>query len=430
MVLLASAAGAVPVLSHWVMANGARVYFVPAPSVPMMDVRVVFDAGGARDGGKPGLARLTSILLGDGAGELDADGIAQRFESLGAQFDTQSLRDMGIVSLRSLTDPVLLQPALESLASVLAQPRFDPADLARERDRMLVALRAEEQSPSSIASKRFYAELYGSHPYGQPPQGTAASLAAITRDDVLAFYRRYYVGRNAVVTIVGALSRAQAAATAEQVVGALPAGAPAPALPPVAPLAEAKEVTVRYPSAQTHVLVGQPAMMRDDPDYFPLCVGNHILGGNGLVARLSRQVRERRGLAYSVDSYFSPMHRAGPWIMGLQTRNAQADKAIAVLRATFERFLRDGPTEEELKEAKSNLIGGFPLQIESNADIVDYLGAIGFYELPLNYLATYTARIAAVTREQVMNAMRRRLHPERMVTVVVGKLHLQGGASR
>ena len=231
------------------------------------------------------------------------------------------------------------------------------------------------------------------------------------------------------MAIVGALSRAQAEAIAEQVIGALPAGTPAPDLPPVAHLTEAKEVTVRYPSAQTHVLVGQPAMTRNDPDYFPLYLGNHILGGNGLVARLSQQVREQRGLAYSVYSNFSPMHRAGPWIMGLQTRNAQANKAIAVLRATLERFLRDGPTEKELKEAKANLIGGFPLQIESNADITGYLGGIGFYELPLDYLTTYTAHIAAVTRQQVLDAMRRRLHPDRMVTVVVGKLGPQGGAS-
>ncbi len=161
-------------------------------------------------------------------------------------------------------------------------------------------------------------------------------------------------------------------------------------------------------------------MRRGDPDYFALYVGNHILGGSGLVSRLSEEMREKRGLSYSVYSYFLPMEQAGPYQMALQTRNDQADEALAVMRETLDQYLKEGPTGDELEAAKKNITGGFALRIDSNSKILDYLVVIGFYDLPLDYLKAFNDRIMAVTREQIIDAYRRRVLPDAMSTIIVG----------
>ncbi len=419
-ILLAPPLGATPKIEHWQTANGARVLFVPAPQVPMVDVRVIFDAGSARDADRPGLAQLTSSLLAEGAGELDADAIAERFDDLGARLGAGAERDSAYVSLRSLSDDDKLDVALETMATVVSAPRFAAVDLERERGRTLVALRAERESPGAIAQKAFYRAVYGAHPYASPPQGNEESVAALRREDLVEFHRRYYVARNALVAIVGAVGRDRAAAIAERLTQGLPVGQAAAPLPPVPALEAPQVIRIDHPSQQTHLLIGQPGMSRSDPDYFALFVANQVLGGGGLVSRLSEEVRARRGLSYSVYSFFSPMLRAGPFQMGLQTRNDQAEQAREVLLETLRAYLRDGPSDEELDAVKRNLTGGFPLRIDSNGKIAGYLGVIGFYQLPLDYLDQFTGRIEALSREQVHRAMRERVDPQRLVTVIVG----------
>lgn len=418
--LFALPATAMAPIEHWQTANGARVYFVPAPELPMVDVQVVFNAGSARDGGQPGLAQLTHVLLDKGADGLSADTIAQRLEGVGARLSGDSLRDMALLRLRSLNDLKYLQPAVEVFAKVLAKPDFNAADLERERARMLVSLQHDQQKPGTVAEKTFYAALYGEHPYAVPPEGTVDSLDALDRAALRAFHARYYVARNAVVAIVGALDRAAAERLAEAVTEALPAGEPAPVLPAVNDLQAAQEKRIAHPSSQTHVLVGQPGMRRDDPDYFALYVGNHVLGGGGLVSRLSDEVREKRGLSYSVYSYFLPMAERGPFQLGLQTRNDQVDEALQVLRGTLAEYIAEGPTAKELEAAKNNITGGQALRIDSNRKILEYLAVIGFYDLPLDYLETFNSKVEAVTLEQVREVFQRRIRPERMLTVLVG----------
>jgi zinc protease len=297
--LFSSLVLAVPQIQHWTTTNGARVYFVPAPELPIVDIQVVFDAGSAKDGPDSGLAQLTNGLLNEGAGTLDADQIAARFEDLGAEFGSDAERDMAEVSLRSLVEPALLDPAVDTLALVLTQPTFPKDAFERERKRTLVALLAQQQDPGAIASQAFFAAVYSQHPYGSLPLGTEKTLQGLGIADLRAFHRRYYVGRNAVVAIVGDVDRQQAEKLAERVVGRLPPGERAITVPPVPPLSAAREKRTNYPSAQTHVLIGQPGLSRDDQDYFPLYVGNHILGGSGLVSRINDEIREKRGLSYS-----------------------------------------------------------------------------------------------------------------------------------
>jgi zinc protease len=418
---------ATPEIQTWNTGNGARVLFVAADALPMVDVQVVFDAGSARDGLRYGLAQLTSDLLGEGTGELDADAVAATFEGLGARFGHGAQRDMANVSLRSLTDPALLDPALDLLAGLLAAPSFPEAALERERGRMLLDLQAEQQSPGTLASKAFFRALYDDHPYGNPSNGTEASLGALTRDDVVTFYNRYYVAANALVAIVGDLDRAAAEALAERVTAGLTPGRKAPDLPPVPKLLVPVSVHLDHPSAQTHVLVGQPGMHRGDPDYFQLYLGNHAFGGSGLVSRLNQEVREERGLAYSVYSYFMPMRQDGPFQMALQTRSDQAAEAISILQENLERFVAEGPTAEELAFSKRNVTGGYPLRIDSNGKMIGYLAMIGFYDLPLDYLERFIERVEAVELEEVADAITRRVDPARLVTVTVGPSNPQGG---
>ena len=408
-------------IENWTLGNGARAYFVESRELPMLQVRVVFDAGASRDpAGKAGVATLTAAMLDEGTKGLSANDIAVRFESVGAEFGTGVDRDMASVSLRSLSDSALLDPALVLLAQLLAAPSFPVADLELKRAQSLVALQKDAQSPGAIASKTFYRELYGQHPYASDPLGDEKSLKAITREDLMAFHRRYYVGANARVVIVGDISKRQARKVAERVVGKLPAGkAPGP-LPPVRKLFTGWQKHVMFSATQTHVNMGHPGMRRGDPDYFPLYVGNYILGGGGLVSRLSVEVREKQGLSYSVYSYFLPLRMPGPLYIGLQTKNTQRDQAIKLVRQVLTKFVAEGPTEKELEAAKKHLTGSFPLRIDSNGKIAEYLAVIAFYDLPLNYLDNFISRIEAVTLKQIRDAFRRRVRPEHMVTVTVG----------
>jgi len=415
-----AAAYALPDIQSWKTDKGAKVLFVEAHELPMVDVRIVFDAGGARDDKQPGVASLTNALLDQGAAGLNADQIAQGFEQLGSNLGGGSARDMAWMSLRSLTDSKLLKPSLKLFGKVLAKPDFPKADFEREQKRTLIGLEYQKQQPKSIASRAYYEGLYGDHPYAHDPSGTEASVKALSTDALRSFYERYYVANNATVVIVGDVSRKQAQAIASDMADALTEGDKAAALPEVADLKGEQDTFIEHPSTQSHVLMGGPGLKRRDVDYFALYVGNHILGGSGLVSRISQEIREKRGLSYSAYSYFTPMKRKGPYTLGFQTRNDQRQEALSVLRETLQNFIDKGPTKKELQSSKNNIIGGFPLRVSSNGKISQYLAVIGFYDLPLDYLTKFTANVDAVTTEQIQDAYRRRVHPDRMVTITVG----------
>jgi len=415
-------AGASPKIETWDTTKGARVLFVEAPDLPILDIRVVLDAGSARDGEHSGLASLTATMLTQGAGDWDADAIAERIESVGAQLSTGAGRDSASLSLRTLTEQPALDKALETMAKVLSEPAFDEADFERVRQNALIGLRQEEQDPATVGSKAIYRKVYGNHPYATDPAGTRETVGGLRREDLVKFHRRYYVASNAVVAIVGAISRAQARDLAENLTSGLETGEPPPELPPVPDLSNQAMEELDFPSTQTHIYAGQPGMRRLDADYFPLYLGNHILGGSGLVSLLSEEVREKRGLSYSVYSYFLPMSERGPFLMGLQTKNDQAAKARAVLVDTLRRYREEGPTEKELAAAIKNITGSFPLRIASNSKVVQYIAMIGFYGLPLDYLDRFNEHVSAVTTEQIRDAFKRRVDPDRFATVIVGPL--------
>ena len=425
--LIASAAGLWVVqahaalnIQHWQTPQGARVIFVESHEIPMLDVAVDFPAGSSYDpADKKGLAHLTHGLLDQGAGGLTDTDIAHRLADVGAVLGGRFERDRAGVTLRTLSSAREREVALDVMARVIQTPTFASGVVAREKQRVLAALREMEAQPSDVAEKAIYKAIYGKHPYAHPEPGEVSSVTPLKAQDLRAFHRRYYTASNAVVAVMGDISRAEAEALALRLTAKLPKGDVVAALPPPLPT-PASETRIPYPSAQSHVLVGGMGVARDDPDFFALYVGNYVLGGGGFDSRMLKEVRDKRGYAYSAYSYFLPMAVPGPFLLGLQTKNAQTDDALKVARETLNQFVTEGPTEVELTQAKSNLSGGFPLRIDSNKKIIEYLSLIGFYKLPMDYLDTWVAKVNAVDVAAVKQAFARRVHPEQMATVVVG----------
>ncbi|MDH5610972.1 MAG: insulinase family protein [Gammaproteobacteria bacterium] len=420
--LVSIQAHAMPDIQSWQSDNGAKVMYVHVNGLPMVDVRVVFDAGSARDDGLSGLAALTNGLLAEGAGGQTAQVLAEQFESVGAQLENDSLRDMAIVGVRSLTDKAYLDTALSALSTVLSQPDFNQSEFERELARMKVAVTARKQSPSDIADEAFYKAIYGDHPYAVPSGGTEESVERLNLDAIKAFYKKYYVARNALIVMVGAIDRPQAEMIANNLSKGLAAGEKAVSLPEVKPLTESKVIRIQYPSKQAHIFMGQPGMKRGDKDYFSLYMANHPFGGSGFASRLVKTIREDRGLAYSVYSYFSPMREAGPFMMGMQTRADQTDQAVALLQAELEKYLAEGPAEDELDDSISNVVGSFPLNLDGNGKLMGYLAMIGFYNLPDDYLQDFVKNIESVSPAGAKNAMARRIKVDKLVTVIVGDI--------
>ena len=418
--LLSRWAGATPKIEHWLAPSGARVFFVENHDLPMLDVQIDFAAGSVRDpDGKSGVAALTSGMLDLGASDLDEREIASRLADVGAALSGSADIERASLHLRTLSVDDKRLPALALMRSVLVAPQFPAEVLAREKARTIAGLKESAIRPEVIAARTFWRLLYPGHPYGRDV--TPESVASIGRDDLVEFHRQHYTAANASVTLVGDLSRAQAQALAEELTAELPAGGAAtPGAPPVVPSTTPVEERVAHSAAQAHVLIGLPALKRGDPDFFALAVGNYTLGSGGFVSRLMREVREKRGLAYSVGSHFMPLAQSGPFEIRLQTKKAQADEALGVVRVVLQRFIADGPSVTELRAAKQNLVGSFPLRLDSNGKILDNVALIGFYGLPLDYLDRYAENVEKVSANDVRAAFARHVAIDRLVTVVVG----------
>lgn len=407
-------------IQQWQSSQGGQVYFVASPGLPMVDIRLVFDAGSARDGRHKGVASLTASLLETGAGQWNADQLAQRFDDVGAQFQYATSKDTSSMSLRTLTQADLFAQALTTFEQIISQPRFAEQDFQRIKNQTLVRLKQQQERPGYIAKKKFYQSLYAQHPYAHLKAGNHESVTAIQLADIQKFYQQYYVSNNAVLVIVGDLTEAQARATAESLFKSLRAGKKAAELPPVNLPVKGKKQHIDFSSTQTHVLAGLPVLSRKDVDYFPLYVGNHILGGSGLVSKLFGEIREKRGLAYSAYSYFSPLAVQGAFTMGLQTQNKQRAVAIEVMQQTLDDFITQGPTQAELIAAKKNLTGGFVLRFDNNRKLLNYAAMIAFYQLPLDYLDTFQDKVSQVTLEEIKSAFRRRVKTDLLQIISVG----------
>ena len=426
MTISALSAHAAVNIQHWQTSSGAEVYFVENHDLSIVDLSVNFAAGSARDTAeKSGLAGITRYMMTLGAAGMSDEVIANKLADIGAVLGGEFDGDRAALKLRTLSSEREQKQALDVFGKILQKPDFPASVLAREKARIISGLEESATQPEGMVNKAFMTALYGSHPYSLDESGEIATVAKLSVADLQAFYQQYYRANGAVIAMMGDLSRAQAEAIAESMASGLPKGPANPAIAqvtyPNAPVTQ----RIAHPASQSHILLGYPGIKRGDPDLFPLYLGNYVLGGGGFVSRLTEEVREKRGLVYSVYSYFMPMAEVGTFQIGLQTKKEQADEALKIVRATLADFLAKGVTDAELKAAKANVIGGFPMRIDSNSKILDYLAVIGFYKLPLNYLDEYNSKVAAVTAAQIKDAFNRRLKPENFVTVIVGAPNTQ-----
>ncbi len=401
--------------------EGAKVLFVQTKGLPILDISLNFDAASGKEGEKYGLASLTNSLLGSATQYRNEEQIINAFESLGAQFSGYSLKDMSIVSLRTLSRESILRKSLNIFTEVVTQPSFKQKYLTRAKRQILQSIRAAQQSPSSIASIAFNKAVFGEHPYAHEAIGTQDTIGNITTKDLKHHYQQFFVAKNLIIALVGDVSKVKAKQIARQISHGLNIGQKAKANPVVKPLNDAQDIHIDFPSKQTHLLIGQTGVNRSHPDFYPLYLGNHIFGGSGLTSILSGEIREKKGLAYSVYSHFSQMQSNGSFTMKLQTKNAQANKARKIAVQTLNNFINNNIDKQKLQDGKDNIIGGFALQTASNANILTYLSIIGFYNLPLDYLDTFTDKIKDISTQDIQNAFAQLINTDKLVIVSVGQ---------
>ena len=425
--VLQQAAHAAPPIEQWTGAGGARVHLVSLPTLPMLDVQIDFDGGSRRDPlAQAGLAQATAIMFDKGVeaqGGLaakDENALVEAWADLGAQFSVQASADRLSVRLRTLTQPETLASAVELASRQLAHPLFPEGVWTRERDRLVAGWRQAQTRPDTLANRLFAQAVYGDHPYGFEPQPETWARIQVT--DLKGFHQRHVRACDARVTLVGDIDRQQAEGLVTRLLSGLSARAcdPLSDVAEVSGLAAAQEVRRPFQAAQAQILVGQPGFPRQDPDFLALTLANHMLGGGGFTSRLMQEIREKRGLTYGIHSYFTPGRHAGAFTVSMQTRPDQAQEAVDLIHAEIRRFVETGPTDEELQQARDSLINGFALRLDSNRKLLDNVASMAWNDLPLDYLDTWTDQVAAITRQQLMDALRRVIDPGRMVTVVVG----------
>lgn len=406
-------------IQTWETSAGAKVLFLPTQQLPMLDIRLTFNAGGARDGELAGLARLTNHMLDQGTEQLDVTALATAFENLGAEVSLDSYRDMAVASLTTLTDEAVLDKALDLFTQVLTEPSFPEDNLERLRTCTLQQLKMQQQTPGPQLSRAFQAALFKDHPYGQTSLGTEESLQKIHTQELRDFYHAYYTAANATLAIVGDISREQAEQMSEQITAKLPQGKAAPTLEAAQHQAASHE-HITFNSSQTHITLGNQVVGREHPDYIPLYVGNHILGGGSFSAILMDEVRQKRGLVYGIYSSISPMAAAAPFTIQLQTANSNKDDALALTLTLLKEFIDEGPTQAQVALAINDLTGSFALSTASNSALVGQLSVIGFYDLPLDYLATLHHDLQQVDAQEIKAAFAKHLDPQQLVMVSIG----------
>jgi len=408
--------------------KGAKAYLVQTKALPMVDIEVSIDAGDRYDpAGKSGLADMTAALMNYGVQDdkrmLSEAQIADEIADLGASIGLSVGGERAILRIRSLSRKDLRDRAVQLASAMLAAPTYDPNIVGREKQRTITSLLEAETKPEYVLDRRFKKMVYGTYPLADSP--SVKSVGAITPTDLVQFHKQFYRSDRMIVSIVGDVDQTEANEIIRALLKRIPQSGPVIApLPefqrsPVEPLAQ-REVQIPFDSQQAHIAMGMTAVARNNPDYFPLLVGNYVLGGGGFVSRLMNEVREKRGLAYSVSSYFAPGKDTGIFQAGLQTKNDQSSVALQVMSDTIAKFIADGPTTSELVAAKANLVNGYPLRIDNNRKLLDNVSSIAWNDLPLDTMEVWTKQVEAVTLDQVKSAFEKYLAMDRMKIVVLG----------
>lgn len=420
MMLLATPVFAVDIQT-WQLENGAKVFLVERHDIPILDVQIDFDAGTRRDDpNKIGVADFSNGLADSSVGQLSEEAFKEKITELAIGLGSFSSLESAGISLRTLSKPATLSEATKLANLILTEPRYEAAIIKREQDRAVQSLKQGETDPGFLAGRAFTKLNYPTHPYGFDARETENSIRKITREDLVNFHKKHFVTEGAIVSIVGDIDKNGANNLALALLKNLPKQAePLPDLPQVI-VKGGQSTNIAHPASQAHIVMGYPVFTRDDPDYYALLVGNYIFGGGGFDSRLMKELRDKRGFTYGAYSSLSPLQDKGVFQIGFSTKKESAAEALDVSKQVLTQFIKEGPTDAELKQAKDNIIGGFPLRFDSNRKLIGYLSVIGLYNLPLSFLDDYPAKVQALTKEDIKAAWQKRIKPEELNIVVVG----------
>ena len=410
-------AGVVPKRS--VLDNGIVLLTSEQKALPMVSIELLIDAGSRYDApNQEGLANLVAKLLTYGTKRRTALQINETLDFLGASLSTGCSDDLASVSMTILKKD--LTTGLELLGDILLNSTFPQQEIERQKQSVIASIKARDESPGDIAQRRFAAALFPQSPYGRPVEGTETSVKGIQQKSLREFYERYYRPNRSILAVVGDVSDQESTQALNQAFRSWRKGEPGgkPLVPSV--IGSSQVIRVNKDLTQANIMMGHEGVPRNHPDYYAIQVMNYILGGGGFSSRAMDSIRNERGLAYSVYSHFGAEKSHGTFVFVMQTKNDTAEEAIRIAREEIRRMREQPVTDQELDDAKNYLTGSFPLRLDTNHKVASFLAQVEFFQLGLDYPDRYADLIRKVTREDVQRVAKAYLHPEKLITVVVG----------
>jgi zinc protease len=416
---------AMPPVQRAVLSNRLVLLVSEERSLPFVTFQLLIDSGSWKDpSGEEGLSYLTARGLLLGTSKHTANQINEELDFMGASLNSSSGRDSAALTLRILKKD--LDKGMDLFMEVLNQPTFPEEEIRREIEKTLATIQSEEDQPEQVAEKEFQKTLFLNSPYGHPVEGTKESVPKLTREGVIRFYRSCYHPHSAILTVVGDITDDEVKTKLVPRLEKWPTGE----IPKLVFMTkfenEQKTVRLDRPITQANIILGNAGVSRENPDYYALTVMNYILGGGGFASRLVKEIRNKRGLAYSVASFFDAGKYPGSFQIALQTKNASAHEAIALSLQQMERIQKELVSEKELEGAKKYLIGSFPMRLDTQGKLAGFLTQVEYYDLGLDYAKKYPVLIRSVTREDVLRVAKKYLHPKKYVLVIVANLKEAG----
>lgn len=419
LLIFSHTSNAVITVDEWLTPEGSKVLFTQTKGLPIVDIQLAFDAASSRDGINHGIAFLTNDLIGTATKELNEEQIISNFESVGAIFSQDSLRDMSVFNLRTISESSTLNQSITMFSNVVSNPVFTVPKLNRLKKQVSKTLSYNEKAVAAVAKDLFYKELFGNHPYAHNTYGTLESIKNIDINKIKDFYKNFYVAKNMNIAIVGDITRSKAEQIANQISIGLNTGNKPLPNPQVSPTPSQKNINLYLPSEQTHIHVGHSGINRTHPDFYPLYLGNHILG-SGITSVLSKKLRDDAGLTYNIYSLLGPMASNGYFLISMQTANKSADDAEGLILNTFKSWLSGNITDQHVSNAKSNIAGTWTLGTSTNAQLVGFLSIMGFYDLPNDWINTFVDKIQLVTKDDLSIAFNNLIDVNKLIIVKVG----------
>lgn len=417
--LLGHSASASLVPKRSVLDNGLVLLTSEQRALPIVAIELMIDAGSRHESAEQaGLANLTSKLLSFGTKRRNALQISETLDFIGAGLSTGASENVASMSMTILKKD--LTTGLELVGEILTSSIFPQGEIDRQKQTILAAIKAKEDDPGAVAGKAFAAALFPQSPYGRPVEGTESSVKGLQQKNLREFFARYYRPNRSILSVVGDVSEQEIIGALKPALRAWSKGAASTAPPAPSRIGAPQMIRVNKPLTQANIILGHAGVPRGHADYYAILVMNYILGGGGFSSRVMDSIRNERGLAYSVYSYFGADKSHGSFQFVMQTKNETAAEAIRLAREEVQRIREQPVSAQELDDAKNYLIGSFPLRFDTNRRIAAFISQVEYFELGLEYPNRYGDLIGKVSREEVQRVAKQYLHPDRLITVVVG----------